>query len=228
MEGFLFDISHYRELNNYNEKRIYINECFWKASKISDEYFINECEYIIIQIRNYCWMKPIINGVMIETSIYLSFDDSQIYNYVLNQQKYQKELIELQTKTSANISTGIKTNLQGFHSYLTLSQIETLFEQLKGNYIAENTNPDHFKAIFKNEPLSAGFEHVKWILLSRNDKPHKTALREFLKIAFGKVPSQKTIDVYISDKKGNPIKLAKPKKEANTEYWTDIFKKMIK
>jgi len=151
------------------------------------------------------------------------FDDYK--DYVFN--KLLKKINNSESSPT-EIEKHDKTQLQGFKSPLNPIQIETLFVQLKGNYIAENTKPDHFKAIFINEPLPPEFEKVKWIYSSRTNKPHKTALREFLKIAFGKVPSQKAIDVYISDKKGNPIKLAKPKKEANTEYWTDIFKKMIK
>ena len=50
-----------------------------------------------------------------------------------------------------------KSQSTGFQSSLTDEQIQRLFELLKGKYIDKNTNPDHFKAIFKNEPLPAGF-----------------------------------------------------------------------
>lgn len=65
-----------------------------------------------------------------------------------------------QTTTTQN-----KTNLTGFNSSLADEAIQTLFEQLKGNYIDKNTNPDHFKAIFNDEPLPDGFNYVEWIEL---------------------------------------------------------------
>ncbi|MCK4661986.1 MAG: hypothetical protein KAT68_03930 [Bacteroidales bacterium] len=50
-----------------------------------------------------------------------------------------------------------KTDLTCFKSSLTDESIQTLFEHLNGNYIDEKTNPDHFKAIFKDEPLPNEF-----------------------------------------------------------------------
>ena len=50
----------------------------------------------------------------------------------------------------------------GFQSSLTPQQIETLFEQLQGSYIDKNTNPNHFKAIFKNEALPDNCK-IQWL-----------------------------------------------------------------
>jgi len=61
---------------------------------------------------------------------------------------------ELQNTNSSFVITG-------FQSTLTPLQIETLFEQLKDSYIDKNTNPDYFKAIFKNEPLPDSFKPIK-------------------------------------------------------------------
>lgn len=71
--------------------------------------------------------------------------------------KYCREIIKI-LKDKLNIfepenETQNKSNLKGFQSSLTLLQKEKIFKQLKGSYIDKNTNPDHFKAIFKNEPL---------------------------------------------------------------------------
>jgi hypothetical protein len=49
----------------------------------------------------------------------------------------------------------------GFQSSLPDEQIQNLFDQLKCKYIDRNTNQDNFKAIFKNEPLPAGFIPIK-------------------------------------------------------------------
>lgn len=122
-------------------------------------------------------------------------------------------------------STGIKTH--GFSSKLTEVQIKRLFDQLIGKYIDKTTNPDCFRAIFKNYPLPEYFEPVKWILKGKKNQPHKTALREFLNLILEKIPNQKDIDVCIADIYGKPIHLAKPKKEPNTDYWTAEFMKML-
>lgn len=71
-----------------------------------------------------------------------------------------KEYIETLNITTPKVT---KTDRIGFLSSLADSQIETLFELLKDKYIDSNTNPDHFKAIFKNERLPDSFDPVKWI-----------------------------------------------------------------
>lgn len=55
------------------------------------------------------------------------------------------------------------SKLTGFHSSLTPQQIKTLFAQLKGIYIDENTNESHFKAIFSNTILPKDFIKLKWL-----------------------------------------------------------------
>jgi len=69
----------------------------------------------------------------------------------------KNEIDSLQTFSASKEPTKAK----GLYSTLTDDQIETLFELLKGKFFDINTNPDHFKAIFKNEPLPAGFIPIK-------------------------------------------------------------------
>lgn len=49
----------------------------------------------------------------------------------------------------------------GFQSSLKNEQIQPLFELLKGKYIDINTNPDHFKAVFKTDPLPSDYLPIK-------------------------------------------------------------------
>lgn len=55
----------------------------------------------------------------------------------------------------------VKPVKTGFKSSLTDGQIQALFDLLKGRYIDINTNPDHFKAIFRTNPLPPDFVPVK-------------------------------------------------------------------
>lgn len=70
----------------------------------------------------------------------------------------------------------VKPVKTGFQSSLTDEKIQTLFELLKGKYIDINTNPDYFKAIFKNEPLPYG-SSINW-------KKTKVLLSYFIKKFF--------------------------------------------
>lgn len=54
-----------------------------------------------------------------------------------------------------------KQLIYGFNSRLTDEQIQTLFEQLKGEYLDSNINPNHFKAVFKIDPLPSDFIPIK-------------------------------------------------------------------
>jgi hypothetical protein len=54
-----------------------------------------------------------------------------------------------------------KTDFKGFQSTLTETQIKSLYDCLKGNYIDINTKIDHFKAIFRNESLPEDFIPIK-------------------------------------------------------------------
>ncbi len=74
-----------------------------------------------------------------------------------------KKVIE--AKKNEMLKNSVKANLRGFKSDLESQQVEALFEQLKGSYIDKNTNLEHFKAIFKDEPLP---NNCKIIWLSTN------------------------------------------------------------
>jgi hypothetical protein len=80
-----------------------------------------------------------------------NFKKLEIGSYILERIKTNIE----------NLIDNRKPSTKGFQSSLTDLQIQTLFDLLKGSYIDKNTNPDHFKAIFKNELLPAGFIPIK-------------------------------------------------------------------
>jgi hypothetical protein len=119
------------------------------------------------------------------------------------------------------------TSLTGFQSTLADEKVELLYNQLLDKYIDKETKLDYFKAIFKNDSLPDGFKPVKWIFQNKKKQPHKTALREFLALALGKSPDQKTINICFTDRKGGKIQLAKPKKDLYTDYWAKKFRTMI-
>ncbi len=86
--------------------------------------------------------------------------------------QFQKEELQAGNPT--------KPTLTGFQSSLTDPQIQTLFELLKGSYIDKNTNPDHFKAIFRNKPLPKDIK-IQWIDKGKTrHEPNKQTLFEFL------------------------------------------------
>jgi hypothetical protein len=73
-----------------------------------------------------------------------------------------KQLMQSEkNKTPIKTDEAEKPAKTGFQSSLIDGQIQSLFDQSKGKYIDISTNPDHFKAIFKNEPLPAGFIPIK-------------------------------------------------------------------
>ena len=76
----------------------------------------------------------------------IKFQLYQLYEKLELAIKDSKEEIERLNKTAS-------TTITGFKSSLKAPQIQTLFDQIKDSYIDNNTNPDHFKAIFKDEPL---------------------------------------------------------------------------
>ncbi len=55
--------------------------------------------------------------------------------------------------------------IKGFQNSLKPPQIEQLYTQLQNNYI--NTDKDHFKAIFKNEPLPPDYVPICWLKSNR-------------------------------------------------------------
>jgi hypothetical protein len=170
MNNFIFDIVHYVHLNGYTEKRKYIDtHVFYKARQISNEYFVRECEFIIIQIREYCLLFPVVDGVLLETSEKrISINDAQIYNYVLRQKKYTKELIELQPVTSTNDSTGTQAPQQisnSLQSVLSNEQLTELHKELNEKYIAK-IDFNEFIPIF-NDKLTDKTKPLKWIKSNR-------------------------------------------------------------
>lgn len=120
-------------------------------------------------------------------------------------------------------------NILFFQTNLNTDQLKELFKHLINEKYIAKTNEENFLQVFgKISVQDSFFEPLKWLLLNDKAEPHKTALREFLTVVIGKAPNQQIINSCITDVNGKIIKLAKPKKEANTEYWTDIFKAMIK
>lgn len=82
------------------------------------------------------------------------FDSGEYYYNILHD--YVKFL-----NNKSSLLKKKKTHTKGFQSTLTDKHILTLFDQLQGSYIDNNTNPDHFKAMFKDEPLPTGFQPIK-------------------------------------------------------------------
>jgi len=119
-------------------------------------------EELCNEIKNGKWLTPIDYNKLIG-----QFNVTMMNSLLVSYEIISKNFIDLLVIKEKEVDDDEKSTLTGFQSTLTLPQIETLFEQLKGSYIDENTNPDHFKAIFKNEPLPNDFEPVKWIDKSR-------------------------------------------------------------
>jgi hypothetical protein len=105
-----------------------------------------------------------------------------------------------------------------FKTKLSETQLKKIFNHLKENKcISENTDYKLFKAVFSGIDYTSN-EKIKWILLNRQNKPHKSALRDFLEFVITGKPTQKIINNWFSDAKGNPIELSKPKRGEYGEY----------
>ncbi len=113
-----------------------------------------------------------------------------------------------------------------FKTKLTDLQLNHFFEYLKIECIDKNTSYNLFRAVFNGKGYASN-EKIKWILLNKKKVPHKSALREFLELTIDGKPTQKIIDNWFSDVKGEPIKLAKPKKGEYSNYFSD-FEKALK
>jgi hypothetical protein len=95
---FIFDILHYLKLENNDKKRVYVNSCIAQAGKISDEQYIKECDFIILKIREYCSIMPLVNGVPDVTQKMIEKNDALILNYVLDQRKNKSNFLEIENK----------------------------------------------------------------------------------------------------------------------------------
>jgi len=116
----------------------------------------------------------------------------------------------------------------GFDTELSVERIKIVYNAFKGgNIIDKSTKYTDFSEVFRKSILPNSFQEVKWILLNRAGKPHKTALREFLTLALGKSPDQKTINSCFTDRQGHKILLAKPKINEFSNYYT-FFEKLFK
>lgn len=107
-----------------------------------------------------------------------------------------------------------------FVTSFTAEQLAKLCNELKGVFIDKNTDCNLFKAVFDDEPVNKLSGKIKWILRSKQGKPHKTALREFLTFLLGTPPNQQVINYCISDANGDQIELAK--KHAPSNYYNDL------
>lgn len=96
---FIFDIFHYLKLENNDKKRVYVNSCIAQAGKISDEQYIKECDFIILKIREYCSIMPLVNGVPDVTQKMIEKNDALILNYVLDQRKNKSNFLEIENKS---------------------------------------------------------------------------------------------------------------------------------
>ncbi|HOY32618.1 MAG TPA: hypothetical protein PKW80_12140 [Bacteroidales bacterium] len=96
--NFIFDIFHYLKLDNNDKKRLYVNSCIAQADKISDEQNIKECDFIILKIREYCSIMPLVNGVPDVTKKMIEKNDALILNYVLDQRKNKSNFLEIEKK----------------------------------------------------------------------------------------------------------------------------------
>lgn len=99
---------------------------------------------------------------------------------------------------------------------LTENQIRFLHSKMEDKYF--KVRYEDIRSIFGLAEYRYDFNKAKWLLKSGKDKPHKTALREFLRTLLDREPKQSEINSNIIDCKGNPINLAKPKKGEYTSY----------
>lgn len=117
--------------------------------------------------------------------------------------------------------------LKGFQTSLTATELIVLYASLiKGRYIDKGTKLTNFIAVFSDSYLPKDFIPVKWILVNREQKPHKTALREFLTLALGVSPNKKTVRTCFTDGIGNEILLLKPRRIQPSNHYND-FEKLI-
>lgn len=111
-----------------------------------------------------------------------------------------------------------------FSGSIGTTQIGSLLEKMKGKYFCESTSFPQLSAIYSGKALPLNFQKVKWILLNPFKEPHKKALREFLTLTIKGSPMQKTVDACFTDANGNSIKLSKPKKDENSNYYIEMEK----
>lgn len=106
-----------------------------------------------------------------------------IFNHLTVNDAYIKDLIGIHTVLVPDINQPDKS--KGFKSNLTDNQIENLYDELKGNYINENTSKQYFKTIFSINPLPDGFEPVIWIKKNTRNKKslNKASLIDLLELA---------------------------------------------
>jgi len=123
---------------------------------------------------------------------------------------------------------GLRDTGKGLNCLLSIEEKKKLYDGLIRKKIIDATE-NNFIAAMTNEPLPLNFEKVKWILTGKENKPHKTALREFLdmycKPTHGKstnVPHQEEINRIFCDAGENPIILAKPTRGKPSNYYADL------
>jgi hypothetical protein len=115
----------------------------------------------------------------------------------------------------------------GFSCNLTDEQLTIHHKELLGKYIDKYTSQKNYIAVFRRSFLPVKFIPIKWILLNDKKRPNKTALREFLTLALGKSPYQKTISICFTDQKGHEILLAKPKAGEFSNHYS-FFEELIR
>lgn len=126
--------------------------------------------------NNFSWCK----GNKINNSFFYKYQDEirhyVVYDIVSECQRIKSMVIGLMPDLKPKQHKPVK----GFKIDLQPEQIESLYNQLKGKYIAQETTEDNFKAVFRDNELPLGFDRVKW------DKDKSQALLAyFVDMVFG-------------------------------------------
>ena len=125
---------------------------------------------------------------------------------------------DLQDEFKAKVSTteSSKTTIKGFDTSLQPGQIASLYRQMKGVYIAQETTKENFEALC----CGGDFEAIYWVHKGKDNEPNKTSLSSFI---YTILKQTKKIG-----KTHFNCEIASIKKDSNFDYYADIFNKMKK
>lgn len=134
---------------------------------------IESQKIVFLRIENgYYKQNPILIG---------GFNELKDFKVVYGKYFLFKELLEQKLNIKPekqNEITGFVSNITGFQSNLNDEQIETLYNQMQGNYF--EATPANFKAIFISKPLPPDCS-IKWIDTGKTrHEPNKQTIFEFL------------------------------------------------
>lgn len=135
----------------YKRLEKYVNSSDYKDWGTNET--TGEKEYILRTINLYYFTDELMRGTL---------DNENIAGLLPGLNDLTKTVYQTEKDKAPVITVEAeKPALKGFQSNLSKEQVQTLFNLLKGKYIDINTNPDHFKAIFKNEQLPPDC-FIKW------------------------------------------------------------------